>query len=47
LVTNSCSVVVAHDMPNLAAAPIANPAAIAALRELILSDSTPLNMRTT
>jgi hypothetical protein len=46
-VMNSDTVVVAPDMPNFAIAPMAKPAVIAALRDVILSEMTPLNMRTT
>jgi len=44
---NSCPTVPAPLMPNLAAAPMAKPSVMAALRLVIMSDTTPENMRTT
>jgi hypothetical protein len=40
-------IVVAKLIPHLAIAPMANPAAMAALRDLMRSEITPENMRTT
>jgi hypothetical protein len=46
LPTNSCQNDAAKLMPNFAVAPMTKPAAIAALRDAMRSEITPLNMRT-